>query len=180
MLADVFPWIFNILFPLNRWVHLVAGTLLVGGVLFFEFVVPLATEDLKEEQRLSVFGRARWVFRKIFWISTIALILSGTFSAWRSWNLYLSDEKQVGAFLLGPRPWVLAHVLTAVLGFALVLRVVHVRKVMSRPVAWMQAALMVLLVSMFVASVGRQVRMRIREWRDAENHPSSVSDPGTM
>src|SRR5438067_1716983 len=131
--ADMYPWVFNVLFPINRWVHLVAGTVLVGGVLFFEFVVPIATEDLKEEQRLAVFGRARWVFRRLFWISVIAMTISGAVSLWRLWAVYLADEAHVGGFLVGPRPWVAGHVLLGVLGFALVLRVVHVRRVMSKP-----------------------------------------------
>jgi uncharacterized membrane protein len=171
MLADVSPWVFNVIFPLNRWGHLVACTLLVGGVLFFEFVVPVATEDLKEEQQLAVFGRARWAFRKVFWASVIALAVTGVVLLWRTWALYHADEQQVGEFWLGPRLWVAGHVLLGLLGFALVLRVVHIRRVMPHPVTWMRAAMVVLLVSMFTASVARQVRLRLREWRDLQHQP---------
>ena len=172
MLADTLPWIFNFVFPVNRWVHIVACTLLVGGVLFFEFVVPLAIEDLKEEQRLAVFGRARWAFRKVFWLSSVALLLTGVVSLWRMWGLYHLDEQQVGAFWIGPRIWVSGHLLFGILGVALVLRVVHIRKVMDRPVGWMRAALVVLLVSMFTASVARHVRLHLREWRDSQQQPT--------
>src|SRR5438874_13326810 len=86
-------WLFNSLFPLNRWLHLVGSTLIVGGVLFFEFVVPLATADLKEEQQHTVFGRARWVFRRVVWVSLITLIVTGLLSLWRMWRYYENDMK---------------------------------------------------------------------------------------
>src|SRR3954466_8346076 len=68
-LHEMPTWLYNTAFPLNRWLHVVASALLVGGVLFLEFVVPLATADLKEEQQVAVFGRARWAYRKVVWFS---------------------------------------------------------------------------------------------------------------
>ena len=124
MLMEIIPPLFNIAFTVNRWIHLVAGTVLVGGVLFFEFVVPLATADLKQEQQLAVFGRARWVFRNVVWLSVAMLILSGAVSLWRNWTLYAADEKLVGSFLLGPRIWAFGHVALAIIGFIMLLRVV--------------------------------------------------------
>ena len=94
MLMEIIPPLINIAFTVNRWVHLVAATVLVGGVLFFEFVVPLATADLKEEQQLAVFGRARWVFRNVVWLSVAMLILSGAVSLWRNWLLYEADDEE--------------------------------------------------------------------------------------
>ena len=80
MLADAPLWLVNTLSPLNRWAHIVASTLLAGGILFFEFVVPVATEDLIEEQRLAVFGRARWSFRRIVNLCVLVLVVSGAIS----------------------------------------------------------------------------------------------------
>jgi uncharacterized membrane protein len=167
MLADLVPWAQNLIFPLNRWVHIVACTLLVGGVLFFEWVVPLATEGLKEEQRFTVFGRARWVFRRVAWLSVIGLVITGLISTWRMWHLYRLEENVVGAFILGSRPWVIGHVITGVVGGFFALAVTRTRKLMNHPVGWMRAVLVVLLISMFLASVARQVRLRVNEWRDA-------------
>ena len=166
MLAMMTPWLFNLIVPVNRWVHLVGSTLLVGGVLFFEFVVPLATADLKDEQQLAVFGRARWVFRKVAWISMIALLLSGAASWWAMWDVYATDEKRVGSFFLGPKPWVMGHTLLSVAGCAIVLMVTRTRKLIRHPVQWLRVVLVVFLVSMFVASVARHVRLRMHELRD--------------
>jgi uncharacterized membrane protein len=177
MLADLVPWAQNLIFPLNRWVHIVACTLLVGGVLFFELVVPLAIEDLKEEQRFTVFGRARFVFRKVAWLSVVALVLSGTVSTWRMWHVYHSDEKVVGMFILGSRPWVIAHIFTGAVGGVFALGVTRTRRILNHPIGWMRAVLVTLLVSMFLASVARQVRLRVSEWRDAADVTRDSSYP---
>ena len=58
-------WLRHFLFVSLRWLHIVCTTLVVGGTLFFEFVVPIAVEDLKTEQQLTVTGKARWVFRRV-------------------------------------------------------------------------------------------------------------------
>src|SRR3982074_19995 len=102
-------WLFNVLFPVNRWVHLVASTLIVGGVLFFEFIVPVATADLKPEQQAAVLGRARWVLRKVVWFSVVALLFSGGISAWRMWWFYRVDQEHAGGFWFASGPWVLGH-----------------------------------------------------------------------
>ena len=175
MLAEMAPWMTNVIFfPVNRWIHLVASTLLVGGVFFFEFVVPIATADLKEEQQLAVFGRARWVFRTIVRTSMIAFVITGGVSMWHMWSFYAADEQQAGHFLWGPRPWVFAHVGLALLAFALMLRVIRTRVVMSAPVAWMRATLVVLLICMFLANVARQVQLRLLEWRDDSDPPQRL------
>ena len=169
MLMEIMPFLFNVAFTVNRWVHLVACTLLVGGVLFFEFVVPLASADLKPEQQLAVFGRARWVFRNVVWLSVWALILSGSISLWRRWALYAADENLVGSFLLGPRTWVLGHVALSLVGIVLLLRVTATSRLRNHPVGWLRAVLVLLLVSMFMASVVREVRLRIREFHTQDS-----------
>ena len=69
-------WLFNTLMPIVRWLHIVGATLLLGGTLFYEFVLPHAVEDLKPEHQLGVLGRARWTFRSIVLFSTVVLILN--------------------------------------------------------------------------------------------------------
>ena len=43
------PWVDNIVLPLNRWIHIVCTTTLVGGTLFYEFVIPAG--DRRPERR---------------------------------------------------------------------------------------------------------------------------------
>src|SRR6185437_1904781 len=85
---------YHILFLLSRYIHIVCTTLLVGGTLFYEMVVPAAIADLKEEQQLSVFARARWMFNGVVWTSVILLLLSGIVSSRRHWLDYTRDPRQ--------------------------------------------------------------------------------------
>src|SRR5437762_1733159 len=87
--------IFNILVLLNRYLHVVCTTLLVGGTLFYEMVVPVAIHELKSEQQLSVFARARWMFKGIVWCSAILLVLTGIVSSSRNLKYYLGAESHV-------------------------------------------------------------------------------------
>ena len=160
MLVEIPNWVVNTLSPINRWVHMVSSTLLVGGVLFFEFVVPLATADLREEQRMAVFGRARWVFRSVAILSVILLIISGLINAWQLWPLYRQDEKIFGGFLYGARPWLYGHLIVSLIAFIIVLRVTNTAHVHPRPVGWLRALLVILLVCIFVASAARHFRLR--------------------
>ena len=64
----------NVAYLLARYLHLIATTLLVGGTLFYVIVVPGAIAELKDESRLAVFARARWMFRWIVFGSIFTLI----------------------------------------------------------------------------------------------------------
>ena len=64
-------WIQEAIFPLNRWLHIVCTALLVGGTLFYEFIIPKAIEDLKEESQLAVLGRVRWFFGQVVIFSAL-------------------------------------------------------------------------------------------------------------
>lgn len=174
MLADVPHWLINTLSPVNRWVHMVASTLLVGGVLFFEFVVPLATTDLRNEQRMAVFGRARWVFRGVALLSIVLLTLSGSVSAWQVWPMYDALDAFTGGWHYGPKPWLICHAAVGLIGFIIVLRVTNTARVAPRPVGWLRALLVILLVSMFFASIARHVRLRVDALRLSPQLPAST------
>src|SRR5688572_17125273 len=90
-------WLPDILYPVNRWLHMVCSMLIVGGTLFFELVLPAAIDELKREQQLYVFARARWVFRWVVWVGVIGLLLSGGIEIYRMWRTYQSDERVASA-----------------------------------------------------------------------------------
>src|SRR5215210_5753481 len=98
------PYWYDIVYPLSRWLHIVCTTLILGGTLFFELVLPAAIEDLKREQQLYVFARARWVFRWVVWIGVGGLLLSGAVSLFRQWDTY-----HTGEFIFVWR-WAIAHI----------------------------------------------------------------------
>src|SRR5208282_917943 len=159
-------WYFHAFFVLNRWFHIVGMTLLVGGILFFEFVVPLATEDLQDDQRLAVFGRARWVFRKIIWVSLLCIFFSGLFALWRLWPLYGQLEhgdKGISSLWVGPKPWSIAHSVLGLLGMLMALRLVTGRSPMERPVRWMRMTLIILIIAIFLGAVTRYVHVYLHQ-----------------
>src|SRR5687767_3534217 len=92
-------WLPDILYPINRWLHMVCSMLIVGGTLFFELVLPAAIDELKREQQLYVFARARWVFRWVVWVGVVGLLLSGGIEIYRMWRTYQSDERVASAVM---------------------------------------------------------------------------------
>src|SRR5437773_3878361 len=90
--------ILNLFFLLSRYIHVVATTVLVGGTLFYEMVVPPAIDELKTEQQLVVFARMRWVFRWVVYSSAIALVLTGAVSIYRHRDVLSGDYEK---FLAG-------------------------------------------------------------------------------
>jgi uncharacterized membrane protein len=172
MLHPSFIWLHDLLLVSNRFVHIVCSMLLVGGVLFFEFVVPLATADLREEQQLAVFGRAQWVFRRIVWFSVIGLLLTGTISVYRIWPIFENERAATQSWWLSSLPWSTAHALLAVVVFLLAFRITSSRKLLDRPVGWLRVMLVALLVTVFLASTARHVRLSVRQW-----HPTPTTGP---
>lgn len=148
-------WLLDLVFTFNRWIHIVAMTVLVGGIVFFRFVVPLATEHLQETQQLAIFGQARWIFRRIVWISVLALVLSGIISLLRVWPIYAREEAETHRLWLTSIPWAAAHVTLGLVGFALIFRVTATRRVLDRPTYWLGLALLFLLAAIFFASAAR-------------------------
>lgn len=149
------------LFTVNRCTHIVATTTLVGGVLFFRFVVPHATAHLKDEQQLAVFGQARWLFRRIVWVSVLALVLSGLISLWRVWPIYTWEGSQTHRPWLTSLPWAVGHVAVGLIGFALAFRVTATARLLNRPIRWLTVTLIFLLLAIFLASAARHVELHL-------------------
>jgi hypothetical protein len=151
----------DLIFTLNRCAHIVATTVLVGGVLFFRFVVPHATAHLKDEQQLAVFGQARWLFRRIVGLTALALILSGLISLWRVWPVYTQEGAQTRTRWLTSLPWAIGHVVLGLIGFALAFRVTATARLVNRPIRWLSITLTFLLVAIFLASAARHVELHL-------------------
>ena len=156
-------WASSIVFPLNRWLHIVATSLLVGGTLFYEFVLPRAVEDLREEVQLSVLGRVRWVFYRVVVLSTVVLLVTGSIASWRLLPIYRS-----AAFRVVP-PWVWAHVGLGVLAMAIALRVVHRSRAPRHPLTWLRVNFVLMLIGLFVAAVARHLRVEIQNGIERDN-----------
>src|SRR4051794_11418521 len=169
-LPAVPDWVQTVLLPLNRWLHIVATATLVGGALFYEFVIPKAIEELKDETQLSVLGRVRWIFRRLVIFSTIVLILSGAFETWQIWPTYKYR-------FAAARPWWGTHVAVGVVAMAIAVRITLGDRVPRHPIAWLRVSFVVMLVAIFLAALTRHIRLSLQE--DAENFGNSTAVPET-
>jgi hypothetical protein len=157
-------WVQSVVLPLNRWLHIVATATLVGGALFYEFVIPKAIEELKDETQLAVLGRVRWIFRRIVIFSTVFLVLTGLVESWRTWPSYHGNYDAA-------RPWWVWHVVVGAIAMAIAIKVTLGDRVPRHPIAWMRAAFVVMLVAIFLSGITRHVRLSIEE--DAERYGNS-------
>jgi hypothetical protein len=157
-------WAQHVIFPTNRWIHVTCTTLLVGGTLFYEFVIPKAIEDLKEESQLSVLGRVRWIFRRIVIFSTVALVLSGCVSVWRHWPLYGDSFRVV-------RPWLIAHVALGCVAMGIAIAALQRTRSPRHPLVWLRVTFGILLIVIFTAAVARHVRLMVRENAERYGNP---------
>lgn len=162
-IPDLPWWVQTIVFPLNRWMHVVCTALLVGGTLFYEFVLPKAIEDLREEAQLAVLGRVRWAFRRVVWLSAIILAVTGGIATWRLWPLY-----RAAAFRVVP-PWVLAHVGLGLLAMVVALLVMNRSRAPRHPLTWLRVNFVVMLIALFVAAVARHLRVSIQDDVERDN-----------
>lgn len=158
----------NVLYLVCRYMHLVSAMLLVGGILFYETVVPIAIADLKAEVQLAVFARARWVFRWVVWSGAAILVLTGVFMSVWKFNTYVESQlvpqvpyirHVLGDVALPLRTgwWWAAHVVSAVLAMLVAAHMVSGDRPPQHPVTWLRLDLMVLLIVVFFATVTRQV-----------------------
>jgi hypothetical protein len=172
-------WASDIIYTLTRWVHLVCTTLLVGGTLFFELVLPIAIEDLKNEQQFYVFARARLVWRWVVWISVIGLLASGSVSLYRVWKTYQIME------LSHLARWALAHLALGVVGMIIALLLTIGSQPPENPVRWMRFNLVILLVVIFLGSATRHFQLALTErpegkWKVAPVQFGPDTEPSTQ
>ncbi|HYO10926.1 MAG TPA: hypothetical protein VER17_18320 [Tepidisphaeraceae bacterium] len=171
----------DVLYILNRYVHIICTTVIVGGTLFFELIVPVATGDLKREQQLSVFGRARWSFKAVVITCAVLLVISGVVSTMRLWRNYTGGDRVMHVPVDAPGPlkafaaearrpgwWWVAHSSTGVLALIVAVSLMTVRRPPDSPLYWMRLSLTILMVVIFLAVAARHMRLSHLE---AERHP---------
>jgi uncharacterized membrane protein len=165
----------RILYPLTRWLHIVCATLILGGTLFFELVLPIATEDLRNEQRFYAFARARLVFRWVVWISVAGLLISGCLTVFRMWSTYYSET----SFTYISR-WAMAHVIVGLAAMVIALLLTLGKRPPEDPVRWMRLNLVILLVVLFLGSATRYFQMAMAERRNTTGLAPPPSMPQTQ
>ncbi|HYE19647.1 MAG TPA: hypothetical protein VEA69_14440 [Tepidisphaeraceae bacterium] len=161
----------HILYVTARWLHVVCTTLVVGGTLFFEFVVPVAIEDLKKEQQMAVFGKARWVFRRVVWVCAVLLLLSGAVTLQRMWDVYDSERFRASM------PYALAHVGIGIVALGLALLLTARGRPPEHALLWLRITLVLLLLTILAATLTRHIRLTARE-RAPDAQPAQAPPPG--
>jgi|HubBroStandDraft_6_1064221.scaffolds.fasta_scaffold559768_2 hypothetical protein len=142
-----------------RYLHIVCATVLVGGTLFYEMIVPPAIDELKLEQQLFIFARARWFFKWIVWLCAAIILLTGvvsTYSHWIEYNRPIGDEVSA---IVRPGWWWAAHASCGVLAMIISVSLTIGKVPPTQPIRWMRLNLIILLLVMFLATVTRQTRL---------------------
>jgi len=173
-----------------RYLHIVCATVLVGGTLFYEMVVPPAIDDLKMEQQLFIIARARWLFKWIVWVSAAIILLTGVVSSYSHWGEYSRDEEvqvvHVGSHaselsesspMARPGWWWAAHGSCGVLAVLIAVSLTFGKTPPVQPIRWMRLNLMILLLVMFLATVTRQTRL---ERSRPPQQPLGTVEPNEM
>jgi len=180
-----YTWIAILL--ISRYLHIVCTTLLVGGTLFYEMVVPVAIGELREEQQLLIFARARWIFKWIVWSSCILLLASGVIASITHWPQYTAanaahvDEAatQISAFepspAVQPGLWWAAHAGAGVIALLIALSLTIGNTPPAHPIRWMRLNLIALLLVIFLATATRQARLQSDE-RHPNESPSGMRE----
>ena len=173
----------SVAYAASRYFHLIAAALIVGGTLFYLWVVPFAIGGLKEESQAIVFARARLVFRWIVFISALLLLFSGTFMTSRSIPIYHGEQIplfRAMAQRLHPsapptqlldhpgifeRPalWFVLHLAGALLCLIVAVALVRGARPPHAPVPWMRVNFVLLLLTILLAVIGRNARTRLFE-----------------
>jgi peptidoglycan/LPS O-acetylase OafA/YrhL len=173
-------------FLLSRYLHVVCATLLVGGTLFYEMVVPAAIEELKPEQQSFIFARARWFFRSIVWLSAAILLISGTITTFQHWNDYTgtayltsipaANQPHGSMQVVAPKTgwWWAAHLGAGGITILVALFLTFGNRPPERPVQWMRFNLVLLLIVMFLGTAARHVRLsELERLKTMDQHKST-------
>lgn len=179
---------------LSRYLHVVCATLLVGGTLFYEMVVPIAIDDLSTPQQLLVIARARWVFKWIVWLSTATILISGIIATVDHWPQYNNEPERIHRTDVSPRLgaapempvrippasragwWWAAHTSTGLIAVLIALSLTVGKVPPSQPIRWMRLNLMILLLVMFLATATRQARLQAAERRGVPGEPAGLRE----
>ena len=126
--------------------------------------------------QLVLFARMRWIFRSVVYICTATLLLTGSISVYRNWDvlsgefirfLAINTSEQEMFHLVGasvfnwPRFWLIAHLISGLLSLVFSVVLVSGGKPPSRPVQWLRLNLFVMLIAIFLASALRSARQNL-------------------
>jgi hypothetical protein len=161
----------TLLYLFARYLHIVCATVLVGGTLFYEMIVPPAIDELKLEQQLFIFARARWFFKWIVWLCAAIILISGIVSTYSHWADYTREPQpqlitsagnavpeDISA-VVRPGWWWAAHSSCGVLALIISVSLTIGKAPPTQPIRWMRLNLIILLLVMFLATATRQTRL---------------------
>lgn len=165
MIADA-SWTYVILV---RWVHVICAALLIGGTFFLAFLLPgRASGDEGTGADDSWFLRARRAFKITTHACILFLLLSGAYNAYGNWQVYKQNPAQSHS-LFG------SHVLVGIVSLVL-LAVLFARR-QPRPTerTWLRVTVILLFLTVLVASSLKYVRDHTPAQPSAATQPSALT-----
>jgi hypothetical protein len=173
----------NLAYVLERFVHVAAMALLLGGTVFYVWVVPWAIAELKEESKLIVFARARITFRWIVFSAALVLLISGAIMTAHSMWIYRGEQipllRQMArisnpaaphtasldhpSLLEKPTLWFSLHVGAAVISLLIATALVRGGRPPHSPLSWMRLNFVLLMLAVLFAVLARESRQRLGE-----------------
>jgi putative copper export protein len=173
-----------------RYLHIVCAAILVGGTLFYEMVVPSAIDELKTEQQLFIFARARWFFKWIVWVCAVVILFSGVVNSYGHWREYNRDESyQIATSnsqlpadesvspVVRPGWWWAAHSSCGILAIIISVGLTIGKVPPSQPIRWMRLNLIILLLVVFLATATRQTRLESSSPSGSQLSTSEAPEP---
>jgi uncharacterized membrane protein len=136
---------------LSRWVHVMSACLLAGATFYFAILLPGGTRSLDPEWREAVVLKSRRGFKLLVHPLILLLLASGTYNAIHNWPAYRNNMPTTHA-LFGP------HLLLGLIIFAILLVVLARREPGRSHRAWLRLTVVLLFVTVAVASALKQAR----------------------
>ena len=165
MIADV-SWTYVILM---RWVHVICAGLLIGGTFFLAFLLPSrASGDEGTGADDSWFLRARRAFKITTHACILFLLLSGAYNAYGNWQAYKQNPAQSHS-LIG------SHLLLALIVFTLLVILFARRQLRPSERTWLRVTVILLFLTVLVASSLKYVRDHTPAQPSAATQPSALT-----
>jgi uncharacterized membrane protein len=135
-----------------RWIHIVSAAAMIGGVLFFRFLLPPGLRLIDNpDQREAAFLKSRRLFKITVHSTLTLLIISGIYNTVRNCPVYTRDPA------LNHPIWG-THLLLALIAFSIALFALAGKKAPAAAGKWLTILFVTLLATVAAASTLKWAR----------------------
>lgn len=159
---------FDILF---RWIHVSTACVLFGSAFFMTVILPVGLFAIAPEPREAAFLRTRRAFKLVVHPGILLLLISGTYNAIRNWRNYTLQPPLLHG-LFG------VHLFLGIAIFVILLILLAGREPRPSSRTWMRVNLVLLFLTVAVASTLKWGRERAVVRHTAAQARMSLEQPG--